>query len=56
MDRQDNFQQNFSLKGFTSIQIGLYILIAAFAIKNILEGFLIEGNPLGNLTTQILMD
>lgn len=54
MDKQENFQQNFSLKGYVSIQIGLYFLAAAFVIKNILDGFLIDENPLGNLSPQIL--
>lgn len=40
MNQQDNLKGNFSLKGFTSIQIGIYILIAAYAIKSILDGFL----------------
>lgn len=54
MEKQDNFQLNFSLKGYSSIQIGLYFLLAAFAIKKILEGFLIDGNPMSMLSPEII--
>lgn len=54
MEKQDNFQLNFSLKGYSSIQIGLYFLLAAFAIKKILEGFLIDGNPISMLSAEII--
>jgi drug/metabolite transporter (DMT)-like permease len=40
MNTDNNSRQNFSLSGFTSIQIGVYILIAAFAIKTLLNDFL----------------
>jgi hypothetical protein len=52
MDKQDNFQLNFSLKGYSSIQIGLYFLLGAFAIKKMLEGFLIDDNPMGMLSSE----
>lgn len=45
---------NFALKGFTSIQIGLYFLLASYLIKIILEGFLIDDNPMGMLSAEIL--
>lgn len=54
MDKQDNFQLNFSLKGYSSIQVGLYFLLAAFSIKKILEGFLIDDNPMGMLSAEII--
>ncbi|SDR72629.1 hypothetical protein SAMN05216503_0630 [Polaribacter sp. KT25b] len=54
MEKQDNFQLNFSLKGYSSIQIGVYFLLAAFSIKKILEGFLIDGNPMSLLSTEII--
>ena len=54
MDKQDNFGINFSLKGFVSIQIGLYFLLASYFIKTILEGFLIDDNPFGMLSAEIL--
>lgn len=54
MEKQDNFQQNFSLKGYSSIQIGLYFLLAAFVIKKMLEGFLIDDHPMGMMSAQII--
>ncbi|MFK8060596.1 MAG: hypothetical protein AB8B78_10945 [Polaribacter sp.] len=39
MNTDHNSQLNFSLLGFTSIQIGIYILIGAYVIKNLLEDF-----------------
>lgn len=54
MSKHDNFQVNFSLKGFTSIQIGIYFLLLAYAIKNILNGFLVDDNPIGMLSAEIL--
>lgn len=54
MEKQDNFQQNFSLKGYSSIQIGLYFLLAAFVIKKMLEGFLIDDHPVGMMSAQII--
>lgn len=54
MEKHNNFQSNFSLKGYASIQIGLYFLVVAFAIKKILDGFLIDDNPLGMLSPEII--
>ena len=54
MDKQDNFQFNFSLKGYSSIQIGIYFLIAAFFIKSILNGFLIDDDPLAMMSAEIV--
>lgn len=54
MKKHDNFQVNFSLKGFTSIQIGVYIFITSYLIKSILDGFIIDNNPLGMLSPQIV--
>ncbi len=54
MSNHDNFEVNFSLKGNASIQIGIYFLIAAFLIKSILEGFLVDDNPLGMLSAEIV--
>ena len=39
-------QLNFSLIGFTSIQIGIYILLAAYAIETLLLNFM-ETDTLG---------
>jgi magnesium-transporting ATPase (P-type) len=54
MTKRDNFQLNFSLKGYSSIQIGLYFLLAAFSIKKTLKGFLIDDNPMGMLSSEII--
>jgi len=54
MDTHDNFSINFSLKGFTSILIGIYILLGVYGIQFILEGFLIDGNPMGKMSTEII--
>jgi hypothetical protein len=51
---RDNFEINFSLKGFTSILIGAYIFTAGFLIKTILDGFLIDDNPLEMLSAEII--
>ena len=45
---------SFALKGFTAIQIGMYFLLAAYLIKNILDGFLIDDNPMGMMSAQII--
>lgn len=50
----DNFSVNFTLKGVTSILIGAYFFIAGYLIKTILEGFLIDDNPLGMLSAEII--
>ena len=54
MNKHDNFQLNFSLKEYSSIQIGIYFLIAAFFIKSILEGFLVDDNPLEIMSPEII--
>ncbi len=54
MEKHDNFQNNFSLKGFTSILIGAYFFIAGYLIKTILDGFLIDDNPFGMLSAEII--
>ncbi|MGK0326162.1 MAG: hypothetical protein ACJA2M_000724 [Polaribacter sp.] len=54
MEKHDNFQNNFSLKGFTSILIGAYFFIAGYLIKTILDGFLIDDNPFGMLSIEII--
>lgn len=50
----DNFLANFVLKGFTSILIGVYILLGSYLIKLILNGFLVDGNPMGFMSPQII--
>lgn len=50
----DNFEVNFTLKGFTSIQIGIYFFLLGYAYKYILESFLIEGHAIGFLSPEII--
>ena len=50
----NTFQINFSLKSFTSILIGAYFFIAGYLIKLILDGFLIDNNPMGMLSPEII--
>ena len=48
----DNFEVNFSLKGITSILIGVYFFILSYSYKYILDGFLIDGHTLEMLSLQ----
>lgn len=52
MNKHDNFQINFSLKGIASIQIGIYFMIAAYLIKYTLDGFLVDNNTISALSTE----
>ena len=54
MNKHDNFQVNFSLNGIASIQVGVYIMIAAYLIKNILDGFLVDDSSMGMLSPEII--
>lgn len=54
MTNHDNFEINFSLKGNASIQIGIYILLAAYIFKYVLDSFLVDDNPVGMLSVEIL--
>lgn len=54
MNNHDNFSVNFSLKGFTSILIGLYFLLASYIIKTMLYGFLIDDNTMGMMSAEII--
>ena len=49
-----NTTQNFILKGFNSIQIGLYILLASYVINDSILGFIADSNPLGMLSIEII--
>lgn len=49
-----NTNQNFILKGFNSIQIGLYILLASYVINDSILGFVAEENPMGMLSIEII--
>lgn len=54
MTSKEHITENFALKGFTSIQIGIYLLLASYILKIILEGFLIDDNPMGMLSAEII--
>lgn len=54
MNKHDNFQVNFSLKGIASIQVGIYFMIAAYLIKNILDGFIVDDSSMGMLSAEII--
>ncbi len=49
MEEKNTLTYNFGVSGFTSIQIGIYFLLAAYLIKSSLDGYLLESysaNPL----------
>lgn len=50
----DNYDVNFILKGFTSILAGIYMIVGVYLMQSILSGFLIENNPLGMLSAEII--
>ena len=50
----DNFEVNFSLKGATSILIGVYFFLLSYAYKYVLINFLIDDHTLGMLSPQII--
>ncbi|WP_299012209.1 hypothetical protein [uncultured Polaribacter sp.] len=47
-------KNHFKLAGFTSILIGAYFLISGYAIETILNGFLIDDNPLAMMSPEII--
>ena len=49
-----NNTQNFILKGFNSIQIGLYMLLSVYVINAAILGFIADSNPLGMLSIEII--
>jgi hypothetical protein len=49
---QDNFSSFFILKGVTAILIGIYIYGGAYIIKALLDGILIEDNPIGFMSAE----
>lgn len=54
MRQQDITEVNFKLKGFTSVLIGVYIILAAQILNSMLSGFLVDDNPMGMLSVQLL--
>ena len=51
---KSNTSQNLILRGFNSIQIGLYLLVFAFVLKSLLDGFLSDTSMLGMMSIQII--
>ena len=49
-----NTAQNFILRGFNSIQIGLYMLLGVYVINAAILGFIADSNPLGMLSIEII--
>jgi hypothetical protein len=49
-----NSSRNFVLKGFTSILIGIYLMIGAYLGNEILTGFLIDNHPMAFMSPQII--
>ena len=54
MTQENITEVNFKLKGFTSVLIGVYIILAAQIINSMLSGFLVDDNPMGMLSVQLL--
>jgi hypothetical protein len=50
----DNFEVNFTLRGFTSVLIGGYFFLLGYIYKYILESFLIEGHSVAFLSPEII--
>ena len=50
----DNHSQNFVLRGFNSIQIGIYLLLFVFILKSLLDGFLSDVSMLGMMSVEII--
>ena len=54
MAKPDNFNVNLLLRGFTSIQVGIYIIIAAYIFQSLISGFLVDDNPAGMMSVEII--
>lgn len=51
---QQNTSQNFILRGFNSIQIGLYLILFTFIFKSLFDGFLSDVSLLGMMSIEII--
>lgn len=54
MCKQNQNSVNFNLIGSASIQVGIYFMLAAYLIQTIINGFLIDDNPAGMLSVEII--
>ena len=50
----DNFEVNFSLKGVTSILIGIYFFLLSYVYNYVITNFLVDDHTLGMLSPQII--
>lgn len=50
----DTHEINITVKGFTSILVGVYLFCGTYLIKSILSGFLIEDNVVGMFSAEII--
>ncbi len=53
-DQKLNSKVNFTLKGLNSIQIGLYMLLFAYLIQGLLNGFMSDSSFLAMMSIQIV--
>lgn len=51
---ENNNKQNFVLRGFNSIQIGLYFITFTFLFKSLFDGFLSDVSLLGMMSVEIV--
>lgn len=51
---QPNTSQNFILRGFNSIQVGLYLILFTFIFKSLFDGFLSDVSMLGMMSIEII--
>lgn len=54
MKVEDTKLPNFLLKGFNSIQIGIYFLISAYLIKSMIVGFLVDDTAMMLMSVQLI--
>lgn len=53
-DVQDTNSPNFILKGFTSVQVGLYFLASAYLIKKTIANFLVDDTFMMFMSVQLI--
>lgn len=51
---QDTNSPNFILKGFNSIQVGIYFLISAYLLKNTVDNFLIDDTVMMFMSIELI--
>lgn len=49
-----NTSQNFILRGFNSIQIGIYLILFTFLFKSLFDGFLSDISMIGMVSIEII--